>query len=100
MDTHAGKYCPVPFWEDKIMKKGKIISNHIKTYICRYNALLTLYYALVHSHLTYCFGCANQHNIRKITSIQKKAISTIINIRAKEHTTLYSKNSEYLDMKK
>jgi hypothetical protein len=88
------------FGRKKNMNKRKIISNHIKTYICRYNALLTLYYAIVHSHLTYCLGCANQHNIRKITSIQKKAICTVINKRAKEHTTLYSKNSEYLDMKK
>jgi hypothetical protein len=52
-------------------------------------ALLTLYYALIHSHLTYCpiiVGCAQQHNKKKITTIQKKAIRTITNKRAREHT--------------
>jgi hypothetical protein len=47
------------------------------------------YYALIHSHLTYfpiIGGCAQQHNIEKITNIQKKAIRTITSKRARGHT--------------
>jgi hypothetical protein len=44
------------------------------------SSLVTLYYSLIHSHLSYCtpiLGCANNTNISIISKIQKKAIRTI-----------------------
>jgi hypothetical protein len=43
-------------------------------------ALKTLYYSLVHSHLSYCtpiLGCASNTNIQQIFKVQKKAIRII-----------------------
>jgi hypothetical protein len=42
----------------------------------------TLYFALVHSHLSYCpiiTSCASNANIQKIIRVQKKAIRIISN---------------------
>jgi hypothetical protein len=52
-------------------------------------ALRTLYFALVHSHLTYCpiiLGCINAKNRKQIEKIQKKAIRTITKSKYNEHT--------------
>jgi hypothetical protein len=43
-------------------------------------ALKSLYYALIHSHLTYCpiiISCAMTQNLNKLAQIQKKAIRII-----------------------
>ena len=43
-------------------------------------ALISLYYALFHSHLTYCpsiISCSNKSNIEKISKIQRKIIRII-----------------------
>jgi hypothetical protein len=52
-------------------------------------SLKSLYYALVHSHLTYCpsiVGITNNKNIKQITVIQKKAIRVISKSKYNEHT--------------
>ncbi len=49
----------------------------------------SLYYALVHSHLTYCpiiVSCTNISNINRIIKVQKKAIRIITNSTYNEHT--------------
>jgi hypothetical protein len=53
------------------------------------HALKTLYYALVHSHLTYCpiiLSCTSKTNINHILKIQKKAIRIITNSHYNDHT--------------
>ena len=53
------------------------------------HALKSLYFALVHSHLTYCpiiLSCTNKTNINRILKVQKKAIRIITNSRYNEHT--------------
>jgi hypothetical protein len=52
-------------------------------------ALKALYYALVHSHLTYCpiiLGCTSKNNINRIAKIQKKAVRIITHSRYNDHT--------------
>jgi hypothetical protein len=52
-------------------------------------ALRALYFALIHSHLTYCpiiLSCINAKNRNSIGKIQKKAIRTITNSTYNEHT--------------
>ena len=51
-------------------------------------SLITLYYALFHSHLLYCInitGCSNKTSINKISLLQKKAIRIITNSHVREH---------------
>ncbi len=58
-------------------------------------AMKSLYYALVHSHLTYCpiiLSCTNITNINRIIKVQKKAICIITNSTYNEHTTPLFKN--------
>ena len=52
-------------------------------------SLKSLYYALVHSHLTYCptiLGIINAKNRKQIETIQKKAIRVITNSKYNDHT--------------
>jgi hypothetical protein len=52
-------------------------------------ALKALYYALVHSHLTYCpiiLSCTSKNNINRIAKIQKKAVHIITHSRYNDHT--------------
>jgi hypothetical protein len=52
-------------------------------------ALKSLYFALIHSHLSYCpiiTSCATTSNITKITLLQKKAIRIITNSKYHDHT--------------
>jgi sarcosine oxidase/L-pipecolate oxidase len=51
--------------------------------------LKSLYYALIHSHLTYCtsiMSCISVKNLNKIQKIQKKAIRIITNSAYNAHT--------------
>lgn len=53
------------------------------------DALKSLYYALVHSHLTYCpiiLSCTSKSNINRIIKVQKKAIRVITHSRYNDHT--------------
>jgi hypothetical protein len=66
-------------------------------------ALITLYYALIHSHLTYCpiiTSCATPTNINKIFTIQKKAIRIIDNKPYNEHTAPIFKRLKILPLDK
>ena len=54
-----------------------------------YNGLRALYFALIHSHLSYCptiLSCLSISNKNKVFKIQKKAIRTITRSRYNEHT--------------
>jgi len=51
--------------------------------------LLNLYYAFFHSHLLYCVNitsCTSQSNIKKILTLQKKAIRLVKSARYNDHT--------------
>ncbi len=53
------------------------------------NALKLLYYAMVHSHLSYCiniYSCANTTNLQKLPVKQKQAIRIICNAGYRDHT--------------
>jgi hypothetical protein len=53
------------------------------------NALKLLYYAMVHSHLSYCiniYSCANTTNLQKLRVKQKEAIRIICNAGYRDHT--------------
>jgi hypothetical protein len=62
--------------------------NRIKHFLpC--TALCSLYFALIHSHLSYCpiiNSCASNTNIQKIALVQKEAICIISNKGYLEHT--------------
>jgi hypothetical protein len=52
-------------------------------------SMVSLYYALIHSHLTYCptiLACTSKTNINKIHKIQKKALRIMTNSKYNEHT--------------
>ena len=54
-----------------------------------YKGLRALYFALIHSHLSYCpiiLNCLPKSKLNKIFKIQKKAIRIITNSRYNDHT--------------
>lgn len=72
--------------------------NRIKHFLpC--SALRSLYFALIHSHLSYCpiiTSCASNTNIQKISRVQKKAIRIISNKGYLEHTAPLFKSLKIL----
>jgi hypothetical protein len=61
------------------LNKSLYCINRAKNFLSN-KALKTLYYSLIHSHLSYCtpiLNCANNSNIQTIYKIQKKAIRTV-----------------------
>jgi hypothetical protein len=62
--------------------------NRVKNFLPA-EAMRTLYFALLHSHLSYCpiiTSCGSNANIQKIIRVQKKAICIISNKHYLEHT--------------
>jgi len=62
----------------------KAAKNNLNTH-----SMKSLYYALVHSHLTYCpviLNCSSNSNITKLFKLQKKAIRIISNSNYNAHT--------------
>ena len=62
--------------------------NRVKN-ILPQKALVSLYHALVHSHLLYCpiiTNCTSKSNTEKIAKLQKKAIRTVTNSNYTAHT--------------
>jgi len=84
------------------LSKSLYIINRAKNFLPN-DALLSLYYALFHSHLSYCttiFGSANQTSIQKLVKIQKKAIRTISNVPYRAHTAPIFKKLQILPIDK
>jgi hypothetical protein len=66
-------------------------------------SLKSLYFALVHSHLTYCpiiLSCTSKTNLNRILRVQKKAIRVITNSHYNKHTAQLFKNLEILPFDK
>jgi len=60
-----------------------------------------LYYAMVHSHLSYClniYGCANTTNLQRLRIKQKEAVRAICNLGYREHTNPLFKNLKILPL--
>ena len=90
-DAHINFLC------SKISKSLYII-NRAKNFLPK-DALLSLYYALIHSHLSYCttiYTSANNTSLEKLTKIQKKAIRIICNAPYRAHTAPLFKNLQIL----
>jgi hypothetical protein len=61
------------------LNKSLYCINRTKNFLSS-KALKTLYYSLVHSHLSYCtpiLGCASNTNLQQLFKVQKKAIRII-----------------------
>jgi hypothetical protein len=62
----------------------KMAKNNLST-----SGLRSLYFALIHSHLSYCpiiLNCMNKTNLGKLEKIQKKAVRIITKSQYNEHT--------------
>jgi hypothetical protein len=70
------------------ISKSLFCINRIKNFVNK-NALRSLYFAMVHSHLSYClniYGCANTTNLQRLRIKQKEAIRVICNAGYRDHT--------------
>ncbi len=71
-NTHIAILC-------KKLSRSIFCINKVKNILTK-PALKTLYYSLVHSHLTYCtsiYSCTTKTNLDKVFKLQKKAIRII-----------------------
>jgi len=65
--------------------------------------LLNLYHAFFHSHLLYCVNivsCSSQSNLKKILTLQKKAIHLVKNAKYNDHTAPLFKSLKILPFDK
>jgi hypothetical protein len=72
--------------------------NKSKNFLTK-SALRSLYFALIHSHLSYCpiiTSCATSQNIKKLVNIQKKAIRIITSNKYHAHTAILFTNLNIL----
>jgi len=84
------------------LSKGIYLLNRVKNLLPQ-KALKSLYYAYIHSHLTYCpiiLGCSPASDITKIFKLQKKAIRIISNSTYHAHTTPLFQNLQILPIHK
>jgi hypothetical protein len=80
-DQHVSNLC------SKISKSLYCL-NKIKNFVNQ-DTLVTLYYAMVHSHIVYCinvYGCANKTVLDKLRVKQKQALRIITNAGYRDHT--------------
>jgi len=80
-DSHITHMC------SKISKSLYII-NRVRNTLPK-ESLVSLYYALIHSHISYCtsvFGSATSTSLSRIVKMQKRAIRIICNVPSRSHT--------------
>ena len=73
-DYHCDHVC-------SILAQSNFIINRAKHFLPA-QSLKTLYFALIHSHLTYClplYSCTSAKNITKLEKLQKMSIRIITN---------------------
>jgi hypothetical protein len=87
-DAHISHLCTK-------ISKSLFCINRIKNFV-EQNARIKLYYAMIHSHLSYCinvYGCAYSTNLQRLRVKQKEAIRIISNVGYRDHTPpLFKKN--------
>lgn len=84
------------------ISKGIYLLNRVKNILPR-KALKSLYYAYVHSHLTYCpiiLSCSSSTDVTKIFKLQKKAIRIISHSAYNAHTSPLFKKMQILPLHK
>ena len=84
------------------ISKSLYIINRVKNLLPK-KVLLSLYFALVHSHLSYCisiYGCANKTSIEKLILKQKKAMRIIFNVSNRAHTAPLFQELKILNIEK
>ena len=94
-DSHINLLC------SKVAKSLYII-NRVKNTLPK-ESLVTLYYALIHSHISYCtsvYGSATPTSLSKLVVMQKKAIRTICNVPSRTHTATLFKELKILPLDK
>ena len=72
----------------KKLSRGLFYLRRIKSLVNEKD-LKSIYYTIFHSHLLYCstiVGCTSSSNIKRICTLQKKAIRTITSSKYNEHT--------------
>jgi hypothetical protein len=92
-DAHISHLC------SKISKSLFCI-NRIKNFVDQ-NSLIKLYYAMIHSHLSYCinvYGCAYTTNLQRLRVKQKEAIRSINNAGYRDHTVPLFKTNQILPL--
>jgi hypothetical protein len=70
------------------ISKSSFILNRSKHFLPK-SSLLTLYYSLIHSHLSYCpiiASCTSKANLNKIFQAQKRVIRIITHSKYNDHT--------------
>ena len=79
------------------ISKSLYIINRSKNFLPK-TSLLTLYFALIHSHLSYCtsiYGCAQKTKLTKLFVKQKKAIRIVVNANFRAHTSPIFKDLKF-----
>jgi len=89
---------------NKINKINKSIYciNRAKNFLSK-KALKSLYFALVHPHLLYCiniYTCTAKSNLKRLITLQKKAIRTINHAPYNAHTLPLFTNAKILPLEK
>jgi hypothetical protein len=70
------------------ISKSLFCLNRVKNFVTN-NALKSLYFAMVHSHIMYCiniYGCANATTLNKLVVKQKEAIRVVAHAKYRDHT--------------
>jgi hypothetical protein len=94
-DSHINQLC------SKIAKSLYVI-NRVKNTLPK-DSLVTLYFALIHSHISYCtsvYGSATPTSMSKLIVMQKKAIRIICNAPSRAHTAPLFKELKILPLEK
>jgi hypothetical protein len=84
------------------VSKSLYCINKVKNFI-NLESLKKLYFAMVHSHISYCinvYGGANQTNLSRIEIKQKQAIRVITNSGYRDHTAPIFKEQQILPLEK
>jgi hypothetical protein len=92
-DAHISQVCAK-------ISKSLFCINRIKNFVNK-DALKKLYYAMIHSHLTYCmniYSCANTTNLQRLRVKQKEAIRVINNAGYRDHTARLFKLNNILPL--
>jgi hypothetical protein len=82
------------------ISKSLFCINRIKNFVNK-DALVMLYYAMVHSHLSYClniYSSANTTNLQRLRIKQKEALRIICNVGYREHTRPLFKSLKILPL--
>jgi hypothetical protein len=82
------------------ISKSLFCMNRVKNFV-NSKAMKTLYFAMVHSHISYCinvYSCANITTLNKLILKQKEAIRIVCNAGYRDHTSPLFKQQRILPL--